>query len=185
MNAITLLKDDHRRVKALFKQYEKLGPRAGASKAKLVKEITRELVVHSSIEETVFYPNSRTRAPKTLSDVLESLEEHHIIEWTLDELSKMKPSDERYDAKMTVLMESVRHHIKDEEEKLFPQVARALPRTDLLELGEELEAARKIAIKRPHPKAPDTPPANILAAAAALPIDAAKEKVEELVHGGG
>ena len=181
MNAITMLKDDHKRIKDLFRRYEKLGDGAHKTKARLVEHISRELTEHSAIEETVFYPESRRLVPESVDEVLESLEEHHIVKWTLDELAKMPPSDERYDAKVTVLMENVRHHIREEEQELFREVGRALTRAQLSELGEALRAARAIAPKRPHPKAPDEPPANLVAALATAPIDAVKDRVAEAV----
>jgi hypothetical protein len=84
----------------------------------------------------------------------------------------MHPGDERYNAKVTVLMENVRHHILEEEHEFFPQVARTLSRAELEQIGDELEAARAVAPTRPHPRAPDEPPGNIIAAAASAPIDA-------------
>ena len=175
MNGITLLKEDHRRIKRLFKQYEQAGPKAYRTRERLVREMTRELSVHAQIEETVFYPQVRTRIATTEDDVLESLEEHHIVKWTLDELEKLPPSHERYDAKVTVLMENVRHHMAEEEKDLFPKVQRALSRRELDDLGEEMESVSHIAPVRPHPRAPDEPPGNIIAAAAAAPMDVVVE----------
>ena len=157
MNAITVLKADHKRVEQLFKKFEKAGDGADATKAALVKEIIEELSVHAAIEEEVFYPASRKEVTASEDDVLESLEEHHIVKWTLSELEKMKPSDERFDAKVTVLIESVRHHVEEEETELFPEVAAKLSRKQLSELGVALEEARKTAPRRPHPEASDTP----------------------------
>jgi len=171
MNAITLLKDDHRRVKQLFREYERLGPRAKRSRQRVVQAFTRELAVHSNIEETVFYPQVRAHIHRAEDEVLEGLEEHHIVKWTLSELEKMDPDDERYDAKVRVLMESVRHHIGEEESDMFPKVRSALSRAELERMGEELEQAKSVAPDRPHPRAPDEPPANIAAAAIAMPMD--------------
>lgn len=180
MNAITLLKDDHKRVKELFRQYGRVGRGAKKTKARLVGEMIKELSQHSMIEEAVFYPECRSRVPESTDDVLESLEEHHIVKWTLDELRTMNPSEERYDAKVTVLMENVLHHIKEEEQELFPEVSRQLTRRDLNEIGEALQTFRTIAPTRPHPKAPDEPPANVLAAVGAAPMDAVSDSVEEV-----
>ncbi|MFN2582352.1 MAG: hemerythrin domain-containing protein [Candidatus Dormibacteria bacterium] len=181
MNAITVLKDDHKRIKELFRRYERLGNGARKSKQRLVEQMTRELAEHSSIEETVFYPECRSRVPDADGDVLESLEEHHIVKWTLDELSKSTPADERYDAKVRVLMENVRHHIDEEEHELFPEVARQLTRRELSEIGESLQAARAIAPTRPHPRAPDEPPGNLVATIASTPLDIARDRVEAAV----
>jgi hemerythrin-like domain-containing protein len=184
-NAITLLKDDHRRVKRLFRRYEHLGDRARVSKRKVVEEIIRELVVHSFIEETIFYPAARDRVPPTKDEVLESLEEHHILEWTMDELSKMKPSEERYDAKVQVMMELARHHMKEEEEELFPRAARGLTRGELRDLGEELDQARSLAPHHPHPRLPDTPVAEVLAGAVAVPLERVQDQLGKTAQGIG
>jgi len=157
MNAITVLKNDHKRVERLFKRYEKLGDGAEKARQEVVREIITELSQHAAIEEQVFYPASRREVAETEDTVLESLEEHHIVKWTLSELDRMKPSDERFDAKVTVLIESVRHHVEEEEQDLFPEVSKTLGRKALNELGDALEAARKTAPKKPHPMASDTP----------------------------
>ncbi|MEA2645828.1 MAG: hypothetical protein QOE92_911, partial [Chloroflexota bacterium] len=143
MNALTLLKNDHKKVEDLFKRYEKLGDRAEKSKAALVKEMIRELSVHANIEETVFYPETRERVKEVEDEVLEGLEEHHVAKWTLYELSKMKPSDERFDPKVKVMMESVRHHVEEEETAIFPPVREKLTPRELDEIGARLEKARK------------------------------------------
>jgi hypothetical protein len=100
MDAIVLLKDDHKTVEKLFKQFEKAGDGAHVTKQKIIEELT----IHAFIEETIFYPAARAAVPDTASHVLESVEEHHVVVWMLSELSKMDPKDERYDAKVTVLI---------------------------------------------------------------------------------
>src|SRR5689334_8439076 len=79
MDAITLLKDDHRTVEQLFKRFEKAGDRAHAQKRKIVDRIIEELSVHAAIEEQLFYPVARATVPKTEDIALESLEEHHVV----------------------------------------------------------------------------------------------------------
>src|ERR1700730_8409562 len=111
MDAIELLKQDHRTVEPLFRQFEAFGDRAVKAKKKVVEKIIRELAMHAAIEEMFFYPAVRTAAKQNetraneaaYKQVLESLEEHHIVKWTLSELAKMEPDDERYDAKVEVL----------------------------------------------------------------------------------
>jgi hemerythrin superfamily protein len=142
MDAIVLLKEDHKTVEQLFKKFEKAGENATSTKKKLVDEVIKELTTHAYIEETIFYPAARRAVPDTADHVLESVEEHHVVVWMLSELMGMDPEDERYDAKMTVLMENVRHHVKEEEDEWFPQVRKALGRNDLAKLGEQMEAAK-------------------------------------------
>ncbi|HEX3621587.1 MAG TPA: hemerythrin domain-containing protein [Acidimicrobiales bacterium] len=175
MDAITLLKQDHKTVEAIFKQFEKATQ--PAQQRNLARRVIEELSVHAAIEEMIFYPAVRERVPTTQETVLESLEEHHIVKWTLSELEDLKPDDERFKAKMTVLIESVRHHVKEEEQELFPEVRKAIGRKDMAELGDALEQAKKTAPTRPHPKAPDTPPGNLVAGPAAAVVDKVKQKV--------
>lgn len=187
MDATALLQRDHQAVEQLFRQFEKLTDRAHKSKEKIVQKIIRELAIHSAVEEMLFYPAVRTaglkadtRAGGQASEtVLESLEEHHIVKWTLSELEKMKPGDERYDAKVKVLMESVRHHVKEEQDELFPKARRLLGPKMLEELGMRMEKAKKLAPTRPHPRAPDQPPGNMVAGTMAAMMDRAKDMVRD------
>ncbi len=171
MDAITLLKADHAEVEKLFKAYEKLGEKAYKSKEKTVKGIIQALSVHAGIEEQVFYPAVRKEVAGTDSEVLEAIEEHHIVKWVLNELENLAPEAENYDAKVTVLIENVRHHVKEEEGELFPQVRKALGRKHLGEIGDALESAKKLAPKSPHPRSPSTPPGNLVAAPVAKAVD--------------
>ncbi len=154
MDAIVLLKNDHKEVEKRFKQFEKLakgGERRADLKAKaaLVAEIIQELTTHTYIEETIFYPAAREAAPQTGDHVLESFEEHHMVVWMLSELGGLDPADESYNAKMRVLMENVRHHVQEEEHDWFPVVRSALGRKVLQELGEQMEHAKKDAPRDP------------------------------------
>jgi hemerythrin superfamily protein len=160
MDAITLLKQDHRTVEKLFKSYEKTGDKAHKARRDLVDQIIEELSIHAAIEEQVFYPRVRQEVPDAEDTVLEGLEEHHIVKWTLSELEGLEPSDERFHPKVTVLMESVRHHVEEEESEMFPEVRKAMGRKALTELGEVLEKAKASVPTSPRPKAPDTPPGN-------------------------
>jgi hemerythrin superfamily protein len=160
-DAITSLREDHRRVEKLFKEFEKLekADAPAAQKRKVVAEVIRELAEHAWIEEQVFYPEVRAQVEDAEDVVLEGLEEHHIVKWTLSELEGMKGDEERFDAKMTVLIESVRHHVEEEEGEMFPKVREVIKRKALTELGERMDAARAGAPSSPQPKAPDEPPA--------------------------
>lgn len=149
MDAITLLKNDHKTVEALFKRFEKAGDRAVKTKRKLVDQIIAELTTHAYIEETIFYPAARKAVPDTASHVLESIEEHHVVVWLLSELAGMDPADERFTAKVTVLIENVRHHVEEEEQDWFPEVRKSMGRKVMQELGEEMAAAKPRAPKDP------------------------------------
>lgn len=162
-DAITSLRDDHKRVERLFKEFEKLHKKDGdaRSKREVVEQIINELSVHAVIEEGLFYPAVRAGVEEAEDVVLEGLEEHHIVKWTLNELAGMNGDEERFDAKVTVLIESVRHHVEEEEGEMFPKVREALGRKELVDLYERMEEARTKAPTQPMPQAPDEPPGNL------------------------
>lgn len=145
MDAIVLLKDDHKTVEKLFKEFERAGDRAVKTKRRLVDQMIKELTVHAYIEEQVFYPAARAAVPATTDHVLESIEEHHVVVWMLSELAGMDPANERFTAKVTVLIENVRHHVEEEEQDWFPQVRKAMGRNALQQLGEKMAAAKATA----------------------------------------
>jgi hemerythrin-like domain-containing protein len=173
-DAIALLKQDHRTVEQLFKRFEKAGDGARRTKRQLVDRMIEELSRHAGIEELVFYPAVRTEVEGATSDVLEALEEHHVVKRLLSDLEDLEPTDERFDAKVTVMMENVRHHVKEEEHDLFPEVRAQLARGRLLEIGAELRAARSRVPTRPHPGAPDEPPGNAFVGGAVAALDRAR-----------
>jgi hemerythrin superfamily protein len=183
MDAITLLKNDHKTVNDLFKKFEKAGDSAYKTKAKLVEQIIHELAIHAVIEEVAFYPFIKGVSDDLTDDVLESLEEHHVVKWLLSELEGMDPKSERFDAKVTVLIENVRHHVEEEEQDMFPRVRKMLSRSDLQELGAALADAKKIAPTHPHPKAPDEPPFNGIAAVVSGLADRARDTGRKALAG--
>ena len=148
-DAIVLLKSDHKEVKAQFREFEKPG-KTPAQKGKIVDTILELLTVHTYIENEVMYPRVRALLPDLEDDVLESYEEHHVADVLAMELAAMDATDERFDAKTTVLIENVEHHMAEEEQDWFPKVRDGLGRKQLQELGEELLAARKKAPRRPE-----------------------------------
>jgi hemerythrin superfamily protein len=183
MDAITLLKDDHKTVEQLFTRFEKAGDRAYVEKRDIVDRFTEALSVHAAIEEQLFYPVVRATVPGTEDVALESLEEHHIVKWVLSELDHMAPEDERFDAKVTVLIENVRHHVREEEDDFFPRVRAELGRNALNDLGDAMAQARRTAPTHPHPRSPDTPPGNVVVGAAAGVADRIGDTVSGLAQG--
>ncbi len=188
MDAIALLKADHKTVETLFRKFEDAGPNAKKLKRKLVDQIVRELAVHSVIEEMVFYPLVRSKADTLNDQVLEALEEHHVVKWLLKELEDLPAEAERFDAKVKVLMENVRTHVEEEEKELFPAVRKAFAPKELRDMAEALKVAKKAAPTRPHPRAPDTPPGNMVAGAVSSVLDmgkdalrAARRRAQELI----
>ncbi|MFF9909023.1 hemerythrin domain-containing protein [Streptomyces sp. NPDC013457] len=149
MDAIVLLREDHKTVEKLFKRFEKTDDDELTERRSIADEVIEELTVHAWIEEQVFYPAAREAAPDTTDHILESIEEHHAVVWMLSELKTMDPADERFKAKMSVLMENVRHHVEEEEQEWFPDVRKAMGRNRLLEVGEQLEAEKGKAPRDP------------------------------------
>jgi hemerythrin-like domain-containing protein len=173
-DAIAVLKADHRQVEQLFKRFEKAGDGAFRSKRVLVDSMIEDLSRHAAIEELVFYSAVRREVTGAEKDVLEALEEHHLVKVSLRELEDLDASDERFGAKVTVLIEHVRHHVKEEEQELFPDVRDRLGARRLQELGDELRAAKPRVPTRPHPAAPDEPPGNALIGGAVAVVDHAR-----------
>jgi hemerythrin superfamily protein len=131
-DAIALLEQDHKAVKQLFREFEGKTDRAFKGKLELYQKIRQELEVHTQIEEQLFYPAAKEIVPDM---VAEAMEEHQQVDRLLEELHGMDPSDERFDAKMTVMIENVEHHAEEEEKEMFPGVRGPMGADRLRELG--------------------------------------------------
>ena len=147
-SAIEMLREDHQKVKDLFEHFEET---ESGDKKEIVEITLRELEIHTTLEEEVFYPAARQALKKTDSeegdDIMdEAWEEHHVVKLIAAELKKMRASDERYDAKFTVLAESVKHHIEEEEDELFPKLEGHI---DAEGLGEKMMARKEKLEERP------------------------------------
>lgn len=133
---IELLKEDHKKVKDLFDEFENTNNRR--SQQRIVREAILELDVHAGIEEEIFYPAYAEAAQSEGEEiVLEAEEEHHVVHLLIGELRGMSEVDERTAAKFTVLAENVRHHIQEEEKEMLPK-AKKLLGDRLEELGEQM-----------------------------------------------
>ena len=144
-DAITLLTQDHTKVKKLFRQFEGLGDRAMKPRQELYATIRRELEIHTTLEEQLFYPAARE---VTEDLVPEALEEHRVVKQLLMELADLDPSDERFDAKMTVLIEQVEHHAEEEEKELFPKAKKELPAERLRALGTQMAEQKQLLLPK-------------------------------------
>jgi hemerythrin-like domain-containing protein len=143
MDAIDLLKSDHEKVKELFRKYEAAADRAYQKKKGIAEEVFTEITVHSTLEEELFYPAVKTQVDKEgQALVAESIEEHHVVAMLIEELRALDPKDERYDAKFSVLMENVEHHIEEEEEELFPEAEEVLGDT-IADLGAQMQERKE------------------------------------------
>jgi hemerythrin-like domain-containing protein len=181
VNLISVLTTDHRNVDDLFKRFEAADPGDTAELAHLRDLILEQLAIHAEIEEETLYPALRDVAT---DDVLEALEEHHAVKATLAELERMSPTAERFRAKMTVLIENVRHHVEEEEGEggLFA-VAREHVKTPALEaMAEQAQHIRAAGPTRPHPLAPDQPPFNVLLGVPMAVLDRAVTTARKVVE---
>ena len=139
VDAVALLKADHREVEALFESFQKA--RKAERKAEIARKICLELTIHAMIEEEIFYPAVRGKVEDDLLD--ESYVEHDGAKVLIAEILAGQPDDAFYDAKVTVLSEEIKHHVKEEErrgEGLFPQAKAA--GVDLQALGDRLQARK-------------------------------------------
>jgi hemerythrin superfamily protein len=142
MDATKLLEQDHQEVEGLFKKFEEAGDQAFKTKQELVDKIIQELAIHTEIEEEIFYPAVKSEVEDSEEEVLEAVEEHHVAETLIEEIKALSAEDEEFDAKVTVLIESVRHHKDEEENEMFPRVRKAFSSEELEELGSRLEQAK-------------------------------------------
>jgi hemerythrin-like domain-containing protein len=147
MDCITMLKKDHQKAESLFKEFERSPKSQKRARKRIVKNIVQELARHADLEEQIFYPAVK-EATKKDGPVLQALEEHELVKQLLQDLEKMEPEQERFEAKVVVLISQIRAHVKEEERVLFPMVRRALKQPQLNELGERLEEGKK-ALRKP------------------------------------
>ena len=137
-DAIALLTSQHKEVTAMFKEFEELGDRAKAGKKKIADKICQNLVMHTMIEEEIFYPAVRGNSKEAEEMVEEAIVEHASAKDLIAQIQEMDPDEELYDAKVKVLGEMIEHHVEEEEKEMFPKV-----RTmglDLESLGQEMKA---------------------------------------------
>lgn len=143
-SAIALLKHDHREVEEMFGEFEDL--ENNAAKAELAKKICLALKVHTQIEEEIFYPAARKATGD--NDLLdEAAVEHAGAKELISQIEKAKPGDALFDAKVTVLGEQIKHHVKEEEEELFPEIEHS--KMDVAAVGKQLATRKKELMGQP------------------------------------
>jgi hemerythrin superfamily protein len=133
MDAIQLLKDDHRKVEKIFSDMERK-----ENRRRLFPELDRELAIHAEIEERIFYPAGKEAEP-TRDLVLESIEEHKQIKLVLTDLEQTDMTTDEWGAALKVLKEDVMHHVGEEENDLFPKVQTILSKEQLADMGSRME----------------------------------------------
>lgn len=144
MNALTLLKDDHDKLKKLLKEGEKKD--SVQDRRSMLTEIAHEFRVHERIEEEIFYPALKQH-PRARDIVLEGYQEHHVVDLLLRELEGMPPSDERWAPKLKVLTENVEHHIEEEEDDMFKKAKKIFDDEQLNSLGNQMEEMKSAAMR--------------------------------------
>jgi hemerythrin superfamily protein len=158
-NLIDVLVHDHREVEDMFTELEG-GTIDAARRAELRDKVITELVRHSVAEEMYLYPATRKVLPGGDQLADREIEEHAAAEQVMKDLEKVAPEDARFDQLLAQLIADIRGHVADEETDLFPRLQAACSEQELVELGEKVRQAKKMAPTRPHPSAPDTPPLN-------------------------
>lgn len=149
---------DHRQVEAIFGD---IGNSSDASnRRELVEHVITELVRHSVGEEQYLYPTARRVLPDGEQVADHELKEHAEAEEVMKELENTDEDDPKFDAMVRTLIDDIRHHVEDEENDLLSKLRDACDGAELTELGKKFEHAKKMAPTRPHPSAPDKPPAN-------------------------
>ncbi len=142
-DGLSLLEADHRTVEKIFDEFEHAT--GDAQKTALVKRACEELTIHTMIEEEILYPAAKKAlAEEGVKQVEEAYVEHYLVKMLIEKFTKLTPRDEGFDATFQVLTENVTHHVKEEEEDLFPSLRKT--KLDLQELGQRI-ASRKTQLQ--------------------------------------
>jgi hemerythrin superfamily protein len=146
MDALTLLKNDHKTLRSMLGELEKSTTRGVKTRKDLLARIEANLKAHTSIEEEIFYPAFKDAGRKSDDDKMyfEALEEHHAAgDLVLPDLLGTDPSSEKFSGRAKVLKELVEHHAEEEEKEMFPRAKKLLDRTELAELGTRMETRKR------------------------------------------
>ncbi|HXF16816.1 MAG TPA: hemerythrin domain-containing protein [Burkholderiales bacterium] len=148
-DATQILAADHKKVSKIFAEFEKIKDRDSEGKQQLVKKACDELTVHAQVEEEIFYPALHEALKESDQDLVDEAEvEHASIKQLIETLKTCDPEDRHYDASVMVLSEYVKHHVKEEQDEIFPK-ARKAKDLDLKQMGEEI-MARKMQLMEEH-----------------------------------
>ncbi|MGZ8475755.1 MAG: hemerythrin domain-containing protein [Candidatus Limnocylindria bacterium] len=143
MDAISLLKEDHVKVKKLLADGEETTERAEVGRTELFAKLKEEMLIHERIEEEIFYPALKAH-PKAKDIVLEGFEEHHVVDEIMGELEEMPVTDEQWGAKFKVMKENIEHHIEEEEGEMFKQARQVFTTDELESLGAKMLELKKL-----------------------------------------
>jgi hemerythrin-like domain-containing protein len=146
MDALTLLKRDHDKVKSILRELEPTTERATKTRTELFAKLKTELTVHEIIEEEIFYPTLKEH-PKAKDIVLEGYEEHGVVDTIMGEMEALPVDDETWGAKAKVMIENIEHHIEEEEGEMFKQAREVFDPAELEELGRVMEERKTEAMR--------------------------------------
>jgi hemerythrin superfamily protein len=138
MNALQLLKEDHAKVAVLLNKIERTSERAKKSRKTLFSQLKESLKMHETIEEKIFYPACKNY-DETLTLTFEALEEHSVVDKVIEDLMHSRFDSKQWTGRFTVLKESVTHHVKEEEKKLFPRIKKLMTASQLEEIGKRMQ----------------------------------------------
>jgi len=150
MDAITLLTEDHRKVKKLLGELAETTSRAEKTRTELLAQIARELKAHTKVEEEIFYPAFKQAGEKSDDDKMyfEALEEHRAAgELVLPDLEGTNVTSDQFGGRAKVLKELVEHHADEEEKEMFPRARKLLDKAALTELGQQMQARKQELLK--------------------------------------
>ena len=153
MNALTLLKDDHDRVKKLLEEGDKTTERGEKTRTELFARLKEILTAHEAMEEEVLYPALKAH-PKAKDLTLEAYEEHHVVDMVLEELEATPVTDEQWGAKFTVAKENIEHHIEEEEGEMFKTCRSVFTSEELDDMGRRMAEIQSLAKQVLHEDAP-------------------------------
>src|SRR3954454_15939368 len=151
MNAITLLEEDHQRIKRMLAEGEATTERAEKTRTELFERLKATMVAHESMEEQILYPALKAN-PKSKDLALEAYEEHHVVDLVFEELEMTPVTDDKWDAKFTVAKENIEHHIEEEETEMFKACRQIFSADELEQMGAqmaEIQAAAKQVLGQP------------------------------------
>ena len=153
MDALTLLEQDHQKVKKIMGELGKTTERGVKTREELFTKLVKELTVHEKIEEQIFYPAVKDAAKtKKLEEIVaESFEEHHFVNVVIAEIQKTPYDAEEWAAKFSVMMENIEHHAFEEEEgEMFPKVRKIFSKAELEDLGAQMEELKMQLMESPQ-----------------------------------
>lgn len=183
-DAVAFLTAQHRRVEGIWERLEgSAGILPDGRRLALAQDIVRDLSRHSGIEEQFLYPTVREALADGGQLADRSLDEHRDLAKRLGRLDGLGPEEPGFEHGFAQLMAEVRHHVVEEEGEIFPRLERAVGQVRLAKLAGQMDLASSLAPTRPHPWAPQTPPANRLTGPAAGLLDRVRDAVRPKPEG--